>query len=223
MARLTRHWRAWVVIGMLTDGVLLLASPHFFHSPNVTIAATESFEALDGSPRDADGSRNGIFTVAGNLTLAPGGRITCGESGTASGSCAIRLAVGGNIEMKPASAIVSDVRSGAGGPIEIAVGGSFRMHGSRGPVSGASLRSGGPESASGGSIEVYAVGRVVTEAGSAITSEAAKDGGEIAITAAETDIRGALTARATTAAGHPGSIALGRTNEAAPAGASPRS
>jgi hypothetical protein len=219
MARLTRHWRAWVVIGLLTDGVLLVASPHLFRSSNVTIAATESFEALDGSPRDADGAANGIFTVAGNLTLAPGGRITCGERGP----CAIRLAVGGNLEMMPASAIVSDFRSGAGGPIEIAVGGSFRMRGSRDPVSRAILRTGASDAASGGPIEVYAVGRVVTEPGSAIASEAAKDGGEIAITAAETDIRGALTARATTPAGHPGAITLVRTNEAAPAGAPPRS
>ena len=132
-----KHWRRWVLVGILMDCVVLLFSNRIFGASNVTISTAESLEQLDGSSLDADGRVNGIFTVGGNLTLAPGGRITCGSSSASGGPCAVRLAVGGNLEMQSASAILSGQAAGTGGPIEIAVGGNFTMRGPSGGAPGA--------------------------------------------------------------------------------------
>jgi hypothetical protein len=215
MTKLKKHWRRWVLVGILMDCVVLLFSNRIFGASNVTISTAESLERLDGSSLDADGRVNGIFTVGGNLTLAPGGRITCGSS--SGGPCAVRLAVGGNLEMRPASAILSGQAAGTGGPIEIAVGGNFTMRGPSGLQPGAKIRASDSDASSGGAIEIYAVGQVTTEPGSAIVSDAAAEGGEIAITAAATAIRGALSTRATTAAGRPGAIALASPGDASSA------
>ena len=217
MTKLKKHWRRWVLVGILMDCVVLLFSHRIFGASNVTISGAESLERLDGSSLDADGRVNGIFTVGGNLTLAPGGQITCGSSSSPAGPCAVRLAVGGNLEMLPASAILSGQAAGTGGPIEIAVSGDFTMRGPAGGSPGARIRASEGGTSSGGAIEIYAVGQVATEPGSAIVSDAAVEGGEIAITAAATRIRGDLSARATTAAGRPGAIALASPGDAASA------
>lgn len=212
MAKLKKHWRRLVLVGILMDCVVLLFSHRIFGASNVTIRSAESLDRLDGSPLDADGSVNGIFTVGGNLTLARGGRISCGASSVAA-PCAVRLAVGGNLEMLPASAIVSGQAAGTGGPVEIAVGGNFTMHGAGVGGPGARIRASDGKTSSGGAIEIYAVGKVATESGSSIASDATADGGEIAITAASAELHGAVSARVTAAAGHPGAIALVTTGD----------
>lgn len=213
MAKFKKHWRRWILVGIAMDCVVLLFSSRIFGASNVTIGAAVSIEKLDGSSQDADGSANGIFTVAGNLTVAPGGRITCGRASSAAGPCAVRIAVGGNLEMLADSAIVSGKEEGAGGPIELAVGGNFTMRGPRGQASGARIAASDAGGSRGGSIDIYAVGEARTELGSAIASDATADGGQIAITAAATDIRGAISARATSATGNPGAIALATTSD----------
>lgn len=213
MTKLKKHWRKWILVGIVMDCVVLLFSHRLFGTANVTVSTAELVERLDGSRLDADGSANGIFTVGGNLTLAPGGSITCRAPESAAGPCAVRLAVGGNLEMLPASAIVSGREAGAGGRVEIAVGGNFRMRGPRSQARGALISASDGNTSNGGAIAIYAVGAVTTEPGSAIASDARADGGEIAITAAATDIRGAVSARATTAAGRPGAVALASTGE----------
>jgi len=216
MTSLKKHWRTWVLIGILTDCSVLFAARRIFAAPDVTLSGAVSLADLDGSPRDSDGAVNGIFTVGGNLTLARGARITCGAQSPSGGPCSVRLAVGGNLEMRPASRIFSGRDAGAGGGIEIAVGGDFTMRGSRGLAPGALIRAADGDAASGGAIEIFAVGKVVTEPGSAIVSDAAADGGEISITAAATEIHGGLSARATAAGGRPGPIALASTRDAVP-------
>lgn len=212
MTTFRKHWRRWILVGIAMDCVVLLFHQRIFGASNVTIAKPVSIEKLDGSSFDADGSANGIFTVAGNLTLAPGARLTCGQR-AADGPCAVRVAVGGNFEMLQDSAIVSGREEAAGGPVEIAVGGNFAMRGPRGGKPGARISASDAGGARGGSIDVYAVGAATTEPGSAIASDAKGDGGQIAITAAATDIRGAVSARATSSSGHAGAIALATTSD----------
>ena len=210
MATFRKHWRRWILVGIAMDCVVLLFHQRIFGASNVTIAKPVSIEKLDGSSLDADGSANGIFTVGGNLTLAPGAKLTCGQA-AADGPCAVRVAVGGNFEMLQDSAIVSGREESAGGPIEIAVGGNFAMRGPRGGKPGARISASDAGGARGGSIDVYAVGAATTEPGSAIASDAKGDGGQIAVTAAATDIRGAVSA--TSSLGHPGAIALATTSD----------
>ena len=202
MTRLRKHWRRWVLFGIAIDCVVLTFSHRLFAASSVTITKAVSIESLDGSPMDADHQANGIFTVAGNLTLTPGGRITCAKVSPAS-SCSVRIAVGGNLEMLHDSAISSGRSQEDGGPIEIAVGGNFRMHGPGDGAPGARIAS-CDSAANGGAIDIYVVGKAVTEPGSSIASDARLDGGQIAITAAATDIRGAVSATAS----RPGAIAL---------------
>jgi hypothetical protein len=207
MRRLKKHWRRWVLVGIAMDCVALLFSHRLFGASNATIATVRSIESLDGSSLDADGSANGIFTVAGNLTLAPGGRITCGRATSEVGPCAVRIATGGNLEMLAGSAIGSGNGNGAG-PIEIAVGGNFTMRGGNGRAAGARITAGDAAS-SGGAVDIYVIGKATTEAGSSISSDAVAEGGQIAITAAATDIRGSVSARAE----RPGAIALANTSD----------
>ena len=201
MTKLKKHWRRWVLVGIAIDCVVLMFSHRLFAASNVTIAKSVTIESLDGSPMDADRQANGIFTVAGNLTLAPGGSIQCGAARTA--PCSVKLAVGGNFEMSRDSAISSGRDHRDGGPIEIAVGGNFTMHGPGKGSTGARIAA-SDSAANGGAIDIYVVGKAVTEPGSSIASDATRDGGQIAITAAATDVRGAVSARAS----RPGAIAL---------------
>src|SRR5262245_10371162 len=204
MTRFRKHWRRWVLVGIAIDCVALLFSNRLFATANVTIAKAESIEKLDGSPLDADRQANGIFTVGGNLTLTPGGTITCAR--TSGGEpCSVRIAVGGNLVMLRDSEILSGGAEDAGGPIEIAVGGDFTMRGPRGGSEGARIAGSDRGTArGGGAIDIYVIGKATTERGSAIASDAVDEGGQIAITAAATDIRGAVSAKAS----RPGRIAV---------------
>lgn len=206
MTKFKKHWRRWVLVGIAIDCIVLLFSHRLFAAGSVTITKAESIERLDGSPLDADRQANGIFTVGGNLTLTPGGKITC--SRTSSGPCSVRIAVGGNLDMLRDSAILSGRDERAGGPIEIAVGGDFTMRGARGGSSGARIAA-SDRGTDGGAIEIYVIGRATTERGSSIVSDALDEGGQIAITAAATDIRGAVSANAS----RPGQIAVVSTSD----------
>jgi hypothetical protein len=204
MTKFKKHWRRWVLVGIAIDCVALLFGHRLFAAGSVTITKAESIERLDGSPLDADRQANGIFTVGGNLTLTPGGKITC--SPTSSGACSVRIAVGGNLEMLRDSAILSGREEQAGGPIEIGVGGDFTMRGPKGGSSGARIAA-SDQGTAGGAIEIYVIGKATTERGSSIASDALDEGGQIAITAAATDIRGAVSADAP----RPGQIAVAST------------
>ena len=207
MTKLKKHWRRWVLVGIAIDCVVLMFSHRLFAASHVTIAKSVSIESLDGSALDADHEANGLFTVAGNLTLTPGGSIRCVPSAPAA-PCSVRIAVGGNLEMLHDSSISSGRDRQDGGPIEIAVGGNFKMHGPGTGSAGARIAA-SDSAANGGAIDIYVIGRAVTEPGSSIASDAALDGGQIAITAAATDVRGSVSARAS----RPGAIALASTSD----------
>ncbi len=200
-----------------------MVSQRIFAASNVTIGTREDLASLDGSALDVDGSRNGIFTVGGNLTLARGGVITCGSSGSSAPAepCPIRIAVGGNLEMKPGSAILAEDGVMDGSPIEVAVAGDFRLHGPDGAVSGALISASNRKNGSGGNISVFATGRVRTEPGSRITADANAEAGDITITGKSTDIRGETSSRAMAAAGREGTISVVSTSDEAPGEASP--
>jgi hypothetical protein len=221
MKQFKKHWRRWILVGIAMDCSVLLfherlfGAQRFFGSPHVTIRTSQSLDQLDGSPLDADGKANGIFTVAGNLTLAPGARVTCDRRSPDGGPCAVRLAVGGSFEMRPGSAILSGKEGNAGGRVEIGVGGDFTMRGPASRLQGASISASDRETSTGGAIDIYAVGKVTIEPGTSISSDAMADGGEIAITAADTDIHGAISARATAPGGRPGEIAMASSREPA--------
>jgi hypothetical protein len=202
MTKFRKHWRRWVLVGIAIDCVVLSFSHRLFAAGNVTIAKAEAIEKLDGSPLDADGEANGIFTVGGNLTLTPGGKITCSKTSPGQ-PCSIRIAVGGNLVMFRDSEILSGGGEEPGGPIEIAVGADFTMRGPKGGSSGARIAASG-RGAAGGTIDIYVLGKATTERGSSVASDALDEGGQIAITAAATDIRGSVSAKAS----RPGQIAV---------------
>ena len=207
MTKLKKHWRRWVLVGIAIDCVVLLFSHRLFAASSVTVTKPVTIESLDGSPLDADHQANGIFTVGGNLTLTPGGRIHCGKP-SSTAPCAVRIAVGGNLEMLRDSAISSGREGRDGGPIEIAVGGNFTMRGPGQAAPGARIAA-SDSAPNGGSVDIYVIGKAMTEPGSSIASDATLDGGQIAITAAATDVRGAVSARAS----RPGAIALASTSD----------
>ena len=215
--RWKRHWKAWILVGLLADSVLFVASRRIFAAGNVAIGSRETLSSLDGSPLDADGSANGIFTVGGNLTLLPGGAITCETSPSSPRSepCPIRIAVGGNLEMRAGSAILAENGVMDGSPIELAVAGNFSMRGSRGPSPGALISSSNTAGGSGGNISIFVTGGVATEPGSRIASDGALEAGEISITGKSADVRGAVSSRASTEGGRPGAIAIAASETAA--------
>jgi hypothetical protein len=212
MSRFKKHWR-WILAATLADCVLFVASQRIFAAGNVTIGSREELVSLDGSPLDADGSRNGIFTVGGNLTLERGGAITCASfrSSAFVEPCPIRIAVGGNLEMKPGSAILAEDGVLEGSPIEVAVAGDFRMRGPRGAVSGALISASNSREGSGGNISILVTGRILTEPGSRIVSDAGAEAGDITITGKSTEMRGAVSSRG--AAMREGAISIVSTSD----------
>lgn len=219
MKRWKRHWKAWILVGLLGDSVLFVVSRQISAAGNVTIGSQESLSSLDGSPLDADGSANGIFTVGGNLTLLPGGAITCEASPASPPSepCPIRIAVGGNLEMRPGSAILAENGVMDGSPIELGVAGNFSMRGPSSPSPGALISSSNAAGGSGGNISIFVTGAVAIDPGSRIAADAALEAGEISITGRSTDVRGIISSHATTEGGRPGAIAI-TTSETATGG-----
>jgi len=222
MARFKKHWR-WILAATLAECVLFVASQRIVAASNVVIGSRENLASLDGSALDADGSRNGIFTVGGNLTLAPGGAITCDSSGSSAPAepCPIRIAIGGNLEMKSGSAILAEDGVMDGSPIEVAVAGDFRMRGPQGDASGALISASNRNNGSGGNISVFVTGRIRTEEGSRITADAGAEAGDITITGQSTEIRGVVSSRATAAAGRKGAISIVSTSDEAASGTVP--
>jgi hypothetical protein len=117
------------------------------------------------------------------------------------------------------SAILAENGVMDGSPIELAVAGNFSMQGSRGLSSGALISSSNRAGGSGGNISIFVTGAVATEPGSKIASDAALEAGEISITGRSTDMRGAVSSRASTEGGRPGAIAIAASETSA---ASPR-
>jgi hypothetical protein len=214
MKRLKKHWR-WILAAALAECVLFVVSQRIFAASNIIISTRENLASLDGSALDADGSSNGIFTVGGNLTLARGGAITCDSSGSSASAepCPIRIAVGGNLDMKSGSAILAEDGVMDGSPIEVAVAGDFRMRGPQGAASGALISARNWNNGSGGSISVFVTGRIWTEEGSRITADAGAEAGDITITAMSAEIRGAVSSRTTAAAGRKGAISIVSTSD----------
>ncbi len=209
MAHLKKHWQ-WILAATLAECVLFVVSQRIFAASNLTISTRENLASLDGSAQDADGSRNGIFTVGGNLTLARGGAITCDSSGSSAPAepCPIRIAVGGNLEMKSGSAILAENGVMDGSPIEVAVAGDFRMRGPQGAASGALISASNRNNGSGGNVSVFVTGRVRTEKGSRITADAGAEAGDIMITGQSTEVLGVVSSRTTAAGGRKGAISI---------------
>jgi hypothetical protein len=222
MARLKKRWR-WILVATLAECVLFVVSQRIVAATNVTIGSRENLASLDGSALDSDGARNGIFTVGGNLTLARGGAITCDSPGSSASAepCAIRIAIGGNLEMKAGSAILAEDGVMDGSPIEIAVAGDFRMRGAGSAASGALLSASNRKGGSGGNISVFVAGRIWTEKGSTIAADGAAEAGDITITGGISDVRGAVSSRATTPSGRAGAISIVSTSEETAAGTGP--
>ncbi len=174
--------------------VLIVIAGTSAFAANTTVAGKVSFSSLDGSTLDADGVRNGIFTVNGDLLIQ--GSINCNDDGPGNnGACAIRIKVSGNLSMDPGSAIYAEngEGSGAGGDITITTGGNLLLSGAAAGRAGAIISSAG---ASGGKISVTVGGFTRLEAGTIVSSAASKGlAGAIAITGqGPVEVRGLIAA-----------------------------
>src|SRR5262245_41221409 len=106
MAIVKRNWRATVLVGILTAAVLLFARHQTLgHTPGDEVFTTsQTFASLDNGIHDADPTL-GILKIAGNLTIANGGSITCDDAGTPADACDINLVVTGNLEIQAGGSI----------------------------------------------------------------------------------------------------------------------
>jgi hypothetical protein len=173
-----------------------------------------SLDALDGL--------DGLYHVAGTLTLMPGASINCNDSGPSTASaCPIRILVDGVMEMKEGSAIRAENNSsgGSGGDITIDVnGGSLILGGSAGPTPGAVISSrkvGGTDTAGAGDIGIAVNGCVTlasgidVQAGASITADGNGEAGSISLLSCHgITVDGAVQSRGLTTTGRGGPITM---------------
>jgi hypothetical protein len=103
--------------------LFLAISGTAFAAGDIDLSGAHAFIDLDQS----DGALDGVFHVAGNLTLQPGASILCNDSGpTTASACPISIVVGGDMTMFAASSILAEnnVGGGSGGDISIRVNGT---------------------------------------------------------------------------------------------------
>jgi IPT/TIG domain-containing protein len=192
-----------VVFASLQRGALLAS--------DLTLNTTRTFASLDGSAQDDDGLANGVLTINGNLTLDPGGCITCNDTSGGS-ACPIKIEVGGDMEMKEGSCILAENLAGGGngGNIDIHVGGSFTMRGPNGAIPGAvissSKKSGAGDTGVGGDISINVDENVDVEEGAKVTASAVGPAGDIEITGRIISIDGQVLSEGVTTAGQGGQI-----------------
>src|SRR6476646_6496255 len=108
-------------------GILLLSATAF--ASNVVVTGTTTFASLDGGPEDADHVVNGVFTVAGDLTV--NGSINCNDTGGNSSACAMSFNVAHDLTVNAGGALYAENRSGTGtgGAITMVVGHDLVLHG----------------------------------------------------------------------------------------------
>jgi len=237
MAVIKRQWRTWLAVVALLAGVFLLWDRDTFgHTPgDETIIAATTFASLDGGAHDADLLVNNSVTIAGNLTVAAGGSITCNDPAlpTAASACPITLIVTGDLEIQAGGSIHAEntIDGGLGGDIAITVGGDFTMRGPSGGNPGAIISSrklsGGSQQ--GGDIEIVVGGvtldtsvdpaigvcntpdgDILIEEGATITSDSDSGrAGDIALYAGRNiTIHGTVRAQGSTTIGHGGAITI---------------
>jgi hypothetical protein len=231
----TKLWRLGFPVGVLVLLLALLSGRQTRAAGDVTINSPTTFASLDGSPDDADGIVDGVFTVGGNLTIATGGSITCNDPAlpTSASACPIKIVVTLDMEIQAGGSIDTENKTagGKGGDIAMTVGGNFTMRGPSGPDAGALVTSrklnGGSQS--GGKITIAvggvildtsvnpAVGRCVSpngdvsiEPGATITSDSASGhAGDIALYAGhDIEVDGTVRAEGFTLPGRGGAITL---------------
>jgi hypothetical protein len=173
-----------------------------------------SLDALDGP--------DGLYHVAGNLTLMPGASINCNDTGPSTASaCPIRILVDGVMEMKEGSAIRAEnnLSGGGGGDIAIDVNGdSLTLGGSAGPTPGALISSrkiAGTDIAGAGDIRITVngcttlAGGISVGAGAMIAADGAGEAGSITLLSCHRiTVDGAIQSRGLTTTGRGGPIAL---------------
>ncbi len=105
MAALKRSRGTWVLMLLLATCFIVVRERRVLGAGDVTISSPTTFAAADAS----DGTIDGVFTVMGNLTITGTGNITCDDPASPSGAsaCAIRIAVGGDMEMQAGSTITA--------------------------------------------------------------------------------------------------------------------
>jgi hypothetical protein len=108
---------------------------------SVTLFGAHTFAELDAS----DGSLDGFYQVAGDLTLMPGASINCNDTGPSTASaCAITISVSGNMLMNAGSAIRAENNAGSGRGGDIAINvpsGGLTLAGTDGTTPGAVISS----------------------------------------------------------------------------------
>lgn len=157
---------------------------HAVVPPPTVISSPTTFANLDGSPTDADGSKNGIFTINGDLTIANGGSITCNDPSSPSdnSACPIKINVSQNFTIESGGAVLAENNNGggSGGKIEITAGGAFLLKGPAGSSAAAKISSARTTtvgSGAGGDITINSTGNINFEAGT-IVSSANQGGGK---------------------------------------------
>jgi hypothetical protein len=177
---------------LIALSVLVFSATAF--ASNVTVGGTTTFASLDGGPDDADHVVNGVFTVAGDLTV--NGSINCNDSGGSTSACAMSFNVAHDLIVNAGGALYAENRSGAGtgGAITLTVGHDLVLHGATATLAAAIISSNAKYSSAstGGAITANVANAVSIENGATIDSGASNaKGGKITIVAgAHVDVDG---------------------------------
>jgi hypothetical protein len=202
------------LLGILGLGLILFGAGQAL-AADVTISAATTFADADAS----DGTVDHVFRVAGNLTIATGGSITCNDNpGLPSGAsaCPIKIVVDGNFVMEAGTKILAEnqVNGGSGGDISITVGGDVTL---KGPLPGlgalisSSKTSGAGDTGHSGNITLDVTGNVKIEIGSIVQaggSNASGNGGAIEITGTTITVDGQVLSTGGTTVGKGGPITI---------------
>jgi hypothetical protein len=177
----------------------------------VTISSASTFASLDGSADDADGSKDGTFTVNGSLVVADGGSITCNDDAPLAedaGACAMHFDILGNFGVQFGGGIFAENRRGGGngGDIVADVGGDFSIE--SGAVLSARKTSGAGDGRIGGVVAIHVAGNVSVEPGAHILADSPAEAGVIAITGTNIDVSGVVSSLGRETTGRGGAISI---------------
>jgi hypothetical protein len=202
------------LLGILGLGLILFGAGQAL-AADVTISVPTTFAIADTS----DGTVDHVFRVAGNLTIATGGSITCNDNpGLPSGAsaCPIKIVVDGNFVMEAGTKILAEnqVNGGSGGDISITVGGDVTLKGpllGLGALISSSKTSGAGDTGHSGNITLDVTGNVKIEIGSIVQaggSNASGNGGAIEITGTTITVDGQVLSTGGTTVGRGGPITI---------------